>query len=320
MKVFPFGLFARQSDSKGGIMIKSICTGLFLAAILLPAAVAFAQNGKLIELSTISVLEQVEIKSITYMSDNLKVKGYMAIPKKGEKLPCVIWNRGGNGNFGSLNDKSATLNLGTIASWGYIVVASQYRGNGGGEGKEEYGGNDVNDILNLIPLLESMPRADTTRIGMYGVSRGGMMTYIALTRTDRITAAIVNSGLSDLIDWVKWRPEMENVYSSLIPDFRKNREAALTARSAVKWPEKIPKNIPILLLHGSADWRVHPDEAFAMANALYQVKHPLRFVFFEGAQHGLSEYTDEVNRIAKDWLDRYVRDRKSWPSLEPHGG
>ena len=41
-----------------------------------------------------------------------------------------------------------------------MVVASQYRGNAGGEGKEEFGGKDVNDVLNLLPLLESLPKAD----------------------------------------------------------------------------------------------------------------------------------------------------------------
>jgi hypothetical protein len=55
-----------------------------------------------------------------------------------------------------------------------------------------------------------------------------------------------------------------------------------------------------------------------MASALYEVKHPFRFVFFEGGDHGLSEHRAEVDRLIKDWLDRYVRDRQLWPSLEPH--
>jgi hypothetical protein len=37
-----------------------------------------------------------------------------------------------------------------------VVVASQYRGNGGGEGHEEFGGAEVHDILNLIPLAKSL--------------------------------------------------------------------------------------------------------------------------------------------------------------------
>jgi dipeptidyl aminopeptidase/acylaminoacyl peptidase len=105
----------------------------------------------------------------------------------------------------------------------------------------------------------------------------------------------------------------------LIPDYADNKEAALTARSAVRWPEKINKKTPLLLLHGSADWRVHPTEALAMVSALYKSKQPFRFVFFEGGDHGLSEYQGEVNRQIKDWLDHYVRDREPWPSLEPHG-
>jgi len=50
----------------------------------------------------------------------------------------------------------------------------------GGEGKEEHGGKDLNDVFNLIPLLSHLPNANTLRIGLYGESRGGMMTYLAL--------------------------------------------------------------------------------------------------------------------------------------------
>jgi dipeptidyl aminopeptidase/acylaminoacyl peptidase len=79
-------------------------------------------------------LDQIEIKSITYLSDGLNVKGYLVAPKNAEKLPCVIFNRGGNREFGAWNDLAAAALLGRVASWGYVVVASQYRGNAGGEG------------------------------------------------------------------------------------------------------------------------------------------------------------------------------------------
>jgi dipeptidyl aminopeptidase/acylaminoacyl peptidase len=269
------------------------------------------------------IADTVDIKSITYLSDGLKVKGYLAMPKarkEGEKLPCVIRNRGGNREFGAITDAQATVMLGSIASWGYVVVASQYRGNVGGEGKEEFGGRDVDDVLSLIPLLESLPEADATRIGMEGWSRGGMMTYLALTRTDRIAAAVVGAGAADLGNSIKSRPEMETeVYAQLIPNYATDKEAALAARSAVHWPEKLHKKTPILLLHGSADRRVDPAAALAMASELYECEHPFRFVFFEGGDHGLSEHREEVRRLTRDWLDHYVRDKRPWPSLEPHG-
>jgi dipeptidyl aminopeptidase/acylaminoacyl peptidase len=111
------------------------------------------------------------------------VKGYLAVPKRGDRLPCLIFNRGGNRGFGALTDGYAAMVLGKLATWGYVVAASQYRGNAGGEGREEFGGADLQDVLHLIPLLESLPQADTSRLGMYGWSRGGLMTYLALTKT-----------------------------------------------------------------------------------------------------------------------------------------
>ena len=299
---------------------------------------AFAQNGKLVDMSMVTfnedklkrlekfipsirnVLEEVEIKAISYLSDGLKVKGYLALPKEGKNLPCIIYNRGGTREFGAISNTRAALWLGHVASWGYVVVATQYRGNAGGEGIEDWGGADVNDVLNLIPLLESLPQADVSRIGMYGWSRGGMMTYLSLAKTDRISAAVVGAGMADAFDTIKRRPEMENkVFAELIPNYWDTKESALKARSAVLWPEKLYKRTPILLLHGSSDWRAHPTQAFKMALALYESKHPFRFVFFEGGDHILSEHRGEVNRLVKNWMNRYVRDRKPWPNLEPHG-
>jgi len=182
----------------------------------------------------------------------------------------------------------------------------------------EYGGADVDDVLNLIPVLESVPRADTGSIGMIGASRGGMMTYLALTKTNRIAAAVVNSGLADLN--VADRPEMVDVWSRMIPDYAKDPAAKLAARSAVHFAAALNKTTPILLLHGTSDWRAKPKtNAIDMAAALLEVKHPFRLVLFEGAQHGLAEFREEKDRMMRDWLDRYVKERKPWPSVEPHG-
>lgn len=71
-------------------------------------------------------------------------------------------------------------------------------------------------------------------------------------------------------------------------------------------------------MHGGADWRVHPTQALRMAATLYERHHPFRFVFFEGGDHGLDEYVAEEYQLIQYWLDRYVRDRQCWPSLDPH--
>src|SRR5260221_7690749 len=171
-----------------------------------------------------------ELRRITYRSDGLTVNGYLAVPKQGAKLPCVIFNRGGNTSLSVLDDERAAVVLGKIAAWGYVVAASQYRGAKGAEGNDEYGGADVDDVLNLIPVFESLPRADTGSIGMIGASRGGMMTYLALTKTNRIAAAIVSSGLADLN--LPDRPDMVEVWSRIGPHYAKDPEAKRAARSA----------------------------------------------------------------------------------------
>lgn len=265
-----------------------------------------------------AILDRVAIQAVTYLSDGLKVKGYLAAPKQGANLPCVIYNRGGSRDFGALNDQRAASFLAPIASWGYVVVASNYRGSPGSEGKDEFGGADVNDVLHLLPLLGSKPQADTSRVGIYGWSRGGLMTYLALTKTDQIAAAVIGAGASDAFDAARRRPEMETqVYAQLIPGFATNRDAALAARSPVLWADKLAKKTPLLLLQGSADSRVHPSQAFKMAEQLFAHQHPFRLVFFEGGEHGLFEHQAEVDRLTRDWLDRYVRDHKPVPA--PNG-
>jgi len=145
------------------------------------------------------------------------------------------------------------------------------------------------------------------------------MTYLALTKTCKFKAAVVASGMSDGIMIIKERPEMENSFKNLAPGYAQNKDSVLKSRSAVYWPERICPTTPLLLLTGSADWRVPPDEQFEMVNKLNAIKHPVRFEFFEGGQHSLIEHYDEVNHAIRTFLDRYLRDGKKWPSLEPHG-
>ena len=267
-------------------------------------------------------LDLVDIDEMVYISDGLRVAGHIIPPKTPGPHPCLIYNRGGNREFGVNSPLRVALRLARFASWGYMVVASQYRGNGGGkEGVEEFGGVEVADVLNLIPLLESLDHeADASRIGMIGFSRGGLMTYLALAGTDRLLAAAIVAGVTDSRFTIEDRPDMETfVYAELIPDYWNAKEEALTARSPIEWPERLCPTTPILLLHGTADWRVHPTESLRMAEALYELRRPYRIIMYEGADHGLSEFRPEAYGEIRSWLDRYVRDKEELPNLEPHG-
>jgi dipeptidyl aminopeptidase/acylaminoacyl peptidase len=312
---------------------------LVIISLCLPISNLTAQDGKIIDQraytltdSVIQRLERiapnirntiatVDFFHITYLSDGLKVKGYLAVPKKAGKYPCIIYNRGGNRDFGSVTDEGfIARGLGELSAGGYVIAASQYRGNMGGEGKEEFGGKDVNDVLNMIPLFNKVPQADTSRIGMFGGSRGGMMTYLALTKTTVIKAAVVASGIADLHKLLESRPGFDTgVYMPLIPHYKENKLSLLKERSAIEFAEKINKTTPILVIQGTADWRVPTDQVLSLISKFYQLKQPFRFILYEGADHSLTEHRADYLQQIRNWFDDYLRDKKKLPDLTPHG-
>ena len=257
-------------------------------------------------------IREVECLRVGYGSDGLTVEGFILKPrtlKAGEKRPVIIYNRGGN-PFVALIDQEKLYGLRKFVYAGYVVVASQYRGGGASEGRDELGGADVDDVLNLIPLIDSLAYADGSRIGMFSWSRGGMMTYLALARTPRIAAAVIAAGPTDLALAFKMRPEMEGVALRLIPNYAQDKANAIASRSAVLWAEKLPKSTPLLLLQGSEDRNIDPSDVLHMALRLYEMKHPFRLVFFEGGSHGLNEHAAEVDRLIMGWFDGHLRGTK----------
>ena len=198
-------------------------------------------------LNEFKYLNKVRTEKVTYISDGLKVTAYLVYPVIEGKYPGIIYNRGGNREFGSISKSKLAFILARVAYRGYIVIASQYRGNDGGEGREEFGGRDVNDVLNLIPLLKNLKNADGSKIGIFGWSRGGMMTYLALSRNSEIKAAVVGGGIADLSMMKNNRPDMEKfVYSELMPDYDKNRDTLLFERSAINLVKKFPQETNIV--------------------------------------------------------------------------
>jgi dipeptidyl aminopeptidase/acylaminoacyl peptidase len=278
------------------------------------------ENGEKEWKKAYKYLDSIDVYGITYLSDGLKINGLMVTPKKPGKYPCVIYNRGGNRELGSLEDTHGALRLGKVAKEGYVVIASQYRGNGGSEGQEEFGGKDIDDVLILTEVLNEVERADTKKIGMYGWSRGGMMTYIALTKTDKIKAAVVGGAVSDIYETITDRPEMETyVIAELIPDYENQKEKELVNRSAIKWAHKFPKEVPILMLHGNADWRVKPEQSLKLALEFEKYRIPYRLIMFEGGDHGITEHQNEVEEAVMNWFDKYLKNNDPLPNMEYHG-
>jgi len=302
-------MIARRDRASGSLSCLAValvsCWVSLLAAT--PAAAQMARD-------TIGVTETgATIERVTYLSGGHEVIGYLATPEGSGPFPVVVRLRGGNRSFGAYSPERAVRSLGQLAEWGYLAIAPQYRGATDpeeGHSADEFGGAEVDDIFTMIDLLPKLePSADTSRIGLDGWSRGGMMALLALRRSNRFRAAVLVGSMSDLARMAADRPVMLEVYEDLFgaPDSTEFRRR-IQERSGVRWPGELPVDTPILILHGGADWRVSPLQSLDLATGLQAAGRFYRIVVVEGADHSLSDASAERDAERRSWFDRYVRD------------
>lgn len=256
-----------------------------------------------------NAVDKTLVEEISYLSDGLKVKGYLAYPKNPiKKYPCVIWCRGGFGNAGAIDHFNAQGIFGQLASWGYVVFAPQYRGNAGGEGHDEFGGGDLNDVLNLIPLADELDFADQSQWAIEGWSRGGMMTYLALTKTNIFKAAIVSGGLANIRCNADESKFMKRIYDRIVGKNKDEEFKSLCeSRSIINFPKMLSKSTPLLILHGNNDNRVLPHDSLDLSYKLLEQNIRFRLVMYEGGDHFLKSHRNEINELRKNWLAAYLK-------------
>ena len=232
--------------------------------------------------------EGVEVSTykVKYQVDDCTVVSYLSVPdaciEEQDAYPCIIFNRGGNREF-SANEPE---NIAYMAeSSGKVIFATQYRGVDGGTGTEEFGGADLKDVLRLIDFCEEFAFVDMEQVYMMGVSRGGMMTYMAVREDSRIKKAVVISGLADAFMGYDERTDMQVVFEELVGETPKSNPGEYEKRSAVCWAEEI--KCPILIIHSKLDERVSFEQAEKMVKSLEKAGKEYKFVSYEDDVHGL---------------------------------
>lgn len=157
---------------------------------------------------------------ITYSSDGLRVAGYLVRPRGDarRRYPVIIYNRGGFLDRGKI-DTWNLVDFQHLSAEGFVILASQYRGNDGGEGHEELGGADLDDVTNLFRAADALQYADMRNVFMYGLSRGGMMTFLEMKRGVSINAAVVVGAVYDLEAFGQRAPGVLSEATKLIPDY-----------------------------------------------------------------------------------------------------
>jgi dipeptidyl-peptidase-4 len=238
----------------------------------------------------------VEPQAITLKAaDGFEFYNQVFVPKDirpGEKRPAMIFVHGGpvrqmllGYHYRHFYHMAYAVNQ-WLASQGYIVMSVNYRSgvgygrsfrtaaNTGGRGNSEYG-----DVLAAGKWLAARPDVDPKRVGIWGLSYGGVLTAQALARNSDIFAAGV-----DLAGVHLWG-------SSLDPDDVSYQSSAIGAIDGWK--------SPVLLVHGDDDRNV----AFQQTTGLVQLLRA-RDVYYE-----LIVFPDDVHDslLYSRWIYTFKR-------------
>jgi dipeptidyl aminopeptidase/acylaminoacyl peptidase len=159
-----------------------------------------------------------------------------------------------------------------LTSQGYIVMSVNYRSgvgygrsfrqapNTGGRGNAEY-----KDVLAAGKYLHARPDVDTKRVGIWGLSYGGVLTAQALARNSDLFAAGV-----DLAGVHLWG-------SSLDPEATSFRSSAISAIGTWK--------SPVLLVHGDDDRNVAFQQTTGLVQLLRAHNVPYELIVFPDDVH-----------------------------------
>ncbi len=260
-----------------------------------------------------------EQTSITWKgADDLEIEGILVKPvgyQEGVRYPLAILPHGGPEGI-SMNGWNTRPLYPThlLAHEGYVVLKPNYRGSGGrgtafaSANHRDLGGKEFDDVLLAMDHLDELGLIDPDKVGISGTSYGGYFAAWAATRySDRFAAGITFAGLSNWISFTGTTDiphEMSVVHWDL---YWFDNPGQNWERSPIAWLNNA--NTPLLVAHGLADDRVHPEQSIQLHQFLEMKGIPTSLVMYPRQPHGLTERAhqlDFMNRIL-DWFGEHVK-------------
>ncbi|WP_419919964.1 S9 family peptidase [Candidatus Poriferisocius sp.] len=208
----------------------------------------------------------------------------------GERPPLLVLSHGG-----PTGAARSGLQLG-IQYWtsrGIAVVDVNYRGSTGyGTAYREalrgrWGIVDVDDCVAAARYLVNSGEVDGDRLIIRGGSAGGYTTLSALAFHKVFAAGASRYGIADLAALAIDTHKFESRYlDSLVGPYPEAAEV-YRARSPLFHVDNF--DAPMIVLQGSDDEVVPPNQAEMIVTALEQRSIPVAYLLFEGEQHGFRQ-------------------------------
>jgi len=207
-----------------------------------------------------------------------------------------------------------------MAANGYMVLQPNFRGSmGRGEkfaraNQNDWGNGDYKDDMSGVQAVVERGWADPERLGAFGWSYGGYMTFWIDTQTDRFKAISPGAGL----------PDLYSMYSQ--SDI--HRYMRLYFDGKAPWdnfqeywdhsPMKYVGNVktPTMILHGQSDTRVPIPQSEEFYRALYERHVPVEYVVYPRENHGFVEPRHLVDRVQR-YLVFFGKYLNNAPVTEP---
>ncbi|HEY8210904.1 MAG TPA: S9 family peptidase [Myxococcaceae bacterium] len=253
------------------------------------------------------------------------VHGYVVKPanfRAGQKYPVAFLIHGGpEGSFG--DHFHYRWNPQAYAGAGYAVVFIDFHGSTGyGQAftdaiAKDWGGAPYEDLMKgLDAALAKYPFLDGGRVGALGASYGGYMINWIAGHTDRFKALVCHDGIFDtrasyfeteelwFAEWdmggTPWdQPEAFDRFNPV--------------NHVKNW------KTPMLVVHGSLDYRLPETQGFAAFTALQRRGIPSRYVSFPDENHWVLKPQNSLRWHSEvlGWLDQWVKAPKRAPLASP---
>ena len=149
------------------------------------------------------------------------------------------------------------------------------------------GAGETADLVAGIRWLKNQPWVDGARLGVYGWSGGGTVTLNLMTRSQEFKAGIAGAPVTD------WR-FYDSKWGESFLQLPQNNAAAYDRASLI--PRARDLHGALMLMYGTYDDNVHPQNDEAFMNALITAGKPYQVELFPMRKHGFVDRPALIQR------------------------